>query len=447
MAFARRPPLAEAREAVIFDRVRRSDIVRHGSVVFGGVVVANVFNYLYYVFLGRLANVEVYGEVTALASSMLLLGAPASVGQLIVARIAADLDARGDRAALRRLADVVTVRTLVAGLVVIVVAALARDPIAHFLNLKDSAPVVATAAAAAMLFCAFVQRGVLQGAHLFRDFSASMTIEAFARVGIGLALVVPFTSTGALAGAAVGLGITVLFHLRRFHVRFGARRAPVPVERAVLWRIVTGVGLGQLTLTVLTFYDLPLVKHAFDARSAGLYAAAALVGRAVIAAVTFVPTIVLPKVAARVAAGRSPLPLLFTGLGLAATVIVIAAVAGMIAPRFVVSLIAGRQAADAAPLIVRYVAASGALSLATVVAAYNFGLHRYGFVVPACVVACAEVVVLAAWHPTLSATVGVLAVGHTCVFAATLYRVGAPVGRGALEATEEQPLPPAEPIG
>lgn len=431
----------------MIDRVRRSDVLRHGSLVFGGVVVANVFNYLYYVVLGRLANVEVYGEVTALASLMLLVGAPASVGQLIVARVAADLDARGDLAALRRLADVITVRSLGAGFVVIVVAALARDSIAHFLNLEDGAPVVATAAAAAMFFCAYVQRGVLQGAHLFKDFSASMTLEAFTRVGVGLALVVPFTSAGALSGAAIGLGVTVLFHLWRFHVRFGGRRAPVPVERAVLWRIVTGVGLGQLTLTVLTFYDVPLVKHAFDARSAGLYAAAALVGRTVIAAVVFVPTIVLPKVTARVAAGRSPLPLLFTGLGLAAAVIAVALTAALIAPRFVVGLIAGRQAADAAPLIVRYLAASGALSLATVVAAYNFGLHRYAFVVPACIVACAEIVVLAAWHPTLAATVGVLAVGHTCVFAATLYRITAPVPRGTLEATEEQPLPQTEPIG
>ena len=431
----------------MIDRVRRSDVLRHGSLVFVGVVAANVFNYLYYVLLGRLANVEIYGEVTALASSMLLLGAPATVGQLIVARIAADLDARGDRAALRRLADVVTVRTLLAGAVVIVLAALARDPIARFLNLADGAPVVATAAAAAMLFCAFVQRGVLQGAHLFEDFSASMTVEAIARVGLGLALLVPFGTTGALAGTAIGLGVAVLFHLWRFQVRFGARRGPVPVERAVLWRIVSGVGLGQLTLTVLTFYDVPLVKHAFDARSAGLYAAAALVGRAVIAAVVFVPTIVLPKVTARVAAGRSPLPLFFAGLGLAGLVVAIAAVAGLVAPRFVVSLIAGRQAADAAPLVVLYVAAGGALSLATVVAAYNFGLHRYGFVVPACVVACAEVVALSLWHPTLAATVGVLAIGHTCVFVATLYRITAPVPLGALDATEEQPLPASEPVG
>lgn len=420
----------------MIDRVRRSDVLRHGGLVFGGVVVANVFNYLFYVMLGRLAGVVVYGEVTALASSMLLLGAPATVGQLIVARIAADLDARGDREALRRLADVVTVRTLATGFGIIVLAALARDPIARFLNLSDGAPVVATAAALAMLFCAYVQRGVLQGAHLFRDYSVSFMIEAFSRVGLGLALVVPFGPTGALAGTAVGLAVAVVFHLWCFRARFGARRAPVPDERAVLWRIVTGVGLGQLTLTVLTFYDLPLVKHAFDARSAGLYAAAALVGRAVIAAVAFVPTIVLPKVTARVAAGRSPLPLFFAGLGLAAGVIAVAMVAALIAPRFVVSLIAGRQAADAAPLIVRYIAASGALSLATVVAAYNFGLHRYAFVVPACVVACAEIVVLAAWHPTLATTVGVLAVGHTCVFAATLYGITAPVPRDAPNETD-----------
>ena len=198
---------------------------------------------------------------------------------------------------------------------------------------------------------------------------------------------------------------------------------------------------------MLTFYDVPLVKHAFDAHTAGLYAAAALVGRAVLGACMFVPTIILPKANARAAAGRSTLPLLLAALGLGGAVVTVAVVASAFAPRFVVTTIAGRVFADAAPLVLLYVLASGALSLANVVASYNFGLHRYEFVIPAFAVACAEIVTLALWHPSLHAIVAVLATGHACVLAATLYRVHVTTPRARTDAALDDPVPAALEIG
>ncbi|MBV8642854.1 MAG: hypothetical protein JO225_02945 [Candidatus Eremiobacteraeota bacterium] len=411
----------------VLERIRRSDVLHHGAIVFGGVLVFNVCNFLFYMLVGRLASVEVYGEVTALAASMLLLAAPALVAQLIVARVAAELEARGDRAALRRLADAVTRWPLLAGVLVVLVAALARDPIARFLNLTDSGAIVTTAVATALLFTAYVQRGVLQGAHLFGDLSGSMALEATSRALLTVVLVVPFAATGALGATALALLLTVLYHGWRFATRFGARRAPLALDTRTLVRVTAGVGVGQLTLTVLTFYDVPIIKHAFDAHAAGLYAAAALVGRAVIAASAFIPTIVLPKATARVAAGRSPLGLFFAAVGLTLAAVALATLAGMFFPRVIVTAISGRAFGDAAPLVLTYVLASGALALATVIASYNFGLHRYTFVVPATLAAAAEVVTLALWHPTLQAAVGVLAIGHTCVLACTLYRITRPL--------------------
>jgi O-antigen/teichoic acid export membrane protein len=431
----------------VIARLRKSDMLLHAAIVFGGVAAANVFNYLFYMLVGRRAGVVVYGEVTSLASALLVIGAPANVGQLIVARLAAGLDAHGDKASLRRLGDLVTMWTGAAAAMVFVVVLLLRGPIASFFNLSETAPVVAAGATLAALLVAYVQRGVLQGAHLFEDFSYSLGLETATKVVLGVALVVPFGAAGALTGVAAGLVLAASFNYLCFRRRFGGGRAKVPFDRATLTRIVSGVGLGQLTLTVLTFYDVPLVKHAFDARTAGLYAAAALVGRAVIGACMFVPTIMLPKANARAAAGRSTLPLLLAALGLGGAVVAVAVIASAIAPRFVVTTIAGRAFGDAAPLVLLYVLASGALSLASVVASYNFGLHRYEFVIPAFAVACAEMVTLALWHPSLHAIVTVLAVGHACVFAATLYRSSARVRTAQPVADDPDPFPAGEPIG
>jgi hypothetical protein len=158
----------------------------------------------------------------------------------------------------------------------------------------------------------------------------------------------------------------------------------------------------------------------------------------VLAAISFVPTLVMPKATARAAAGHSPLPLLGAATGLALLIIAVALVAGLVAPRFVVTLIAGQAFGAAAPLVLPYIAASGALSLANVVAAYKMGLHRYDFVVPAIVVAIAEVTVFASWHPTLAAAVAVLLAGHTAILCTTLLRLNAPAN---VAGPEPVPLP------
>ena len=407
-------------------RFSKSDVVRHGALVLGGVVVASIFNYLYYTLIARRAGVDIYGVVTALSSAMVVVLTPGIIGQLIAARLAADLEARRDNGALRALADLMTTWTTTIAAVIVAVGLLFRGAIASFFNLTDAAPVVVVTLALGVYAVVLVQRGILQGAHRFGAYAASSSIDAIVKVLVGVPLVGVLGATGGLTGVMVGALLALAYDLYIFRVRFGVARSPITLDRALILRVISHVGLGQLTFTVLTFYDVPLIKHAFDARSAGLYAAAALVGRAVVAAVSFVPTLVMPKAAASAAAGRSPLPLLGTALGLAVPIVAVAVLAASLAPRFVVTLIAGKAFGAAAPLVLLYAIASGALSLANVVGAYKMGLHRYDFVIPCLIVATIEIAVIAAWHPTLQVVVETLVTGHVALFIATLFRVWAP---------------------
>ncbi len=407
----------------MISRLRRSDLVRHGTLVFAGVVFTNVFGYLFFSLLGRRLGVEPYGVVTSLVSAELVIGAPAIVAQLICARLAADLANRKDTAALRRLADVVTAGSCVVAGIVIALGYVFRESIAAYFQLTEVQPIVIVVVALAVLGVISVQRGVLQGAQHYGDFSVSLSIEAATKVVIGVALAGPFGANGALTGVVLGGVASAAYGVYAFHVRFGTQRERLRLEPGVIGRIISHVGLGQLTLVILTYYDIPLVKHFFDPRAAGLYASAAFVGRAIVAAVSFVPTLVMPKVSSRAAAGQSTLPLLGSAVALAAAMIAIALLISAIAPRFIVTLISGRAFGDAAPLVLTYAIASGCLSMAYVVSAYKMGLHRYDFVIPALIAAIAEISVLSLWHPNLAAVVGVLAAGHGLVLLSMLFRV------------------------
>ena len=293
-------------------RFRASDSVRHGAIVFGGVVVASLFNYLFYMLMGRRVDVEAYGVVTSLASALLVAGSPAMVGQLVVARLAADLAAREDRPALRRLADIVTRWSAATAVAVLLFGLLGREVLATFFNLPNAQPVVVTIVALALFVAVTVQRGVFQGAQRFDDLAISTALEAVIKLVSGVLLAGPFGATGGLFGLAVGSFVALIYNLLTFRASFGRKRAPVALDRDLIMRVASHVGLGQLTLMVLSYYDVLLIKHVYDARSAGLYAATALVGRAVLSAVSFVPILVLPKATARAVAGRSPGPLLLT---------------------------------------------------------------------------------------------------------------------------------------
>jgi O-antigen/teichoic acid export membrane protein len=410
----------------VIARLRKSELALHGALVLGGVVIASLFNYLFYMLIGRRAGVETYGIVTSLLSALLVVSAPATVVQLIAARLAADLEARGDNAALRRLSDVVTLWTAVAAACVLVPAIVFRQALASYFNITSNTPIVVAACAAAVVAVVIAQRGVLQGSHKFGDYSASMSIDAVGKVAVGVPLVSVLGASGAIFGVVTSLVLACAYSLYAFRIRFGRVRAPLSLDRKLISRVVSHVGLAQLTMTVLMFYDVPLIKHAFDARSAGLYAAAALVGRAVLAATSFVPTLIMPKATARAAAGRSPFKLLLVAVGLSLAAACIAAAASWLAPKAIVTLLAGSAFGEAAPLVFPYVLASGLLSIAYVIVAYKIGLHRYDFVVPAAVVATAEITIFSLWHPTLTAAITVLLCGHLGILCTTLLRLNAP---------------------
>jgi O-antigen/teichoic acid export membrane protein len=182
----------------------------------------------------------------------------------------------------------------------------------------------------------------------------------------------------------------------------------------------SGIGCAVVAVNALLFYDVIVVRHFFPALVAGLYGASALVGRALYTVVSFVPTIVLPKAAARSGAGNRTVTLLAAAVGTAAAIIAGAVAVVALAPQLVVTTLAGKQFASASVLVVPYTAALGALALANIVAMYNIGLRRFAFVTPLCVVAIAEICFVCLWHRSVLMVLTIVLAGHAAAFAATL---------------------------
>jgi O-antigen/teichoic acid export membrane protein len=405
-------------------RIRNSDFVRHGALVFLAIIAANLFTYLYYALVGRIVGVDGYGVVSALFSATLLVVTPPStVAATIVARMAAELRATGDDAKLRRLGVVVTAVSVITGIAAFVVVALFAGGLARFFHLDGSGPVLAAGSLLACSLALPAQRGVFQGAQSFRLFAISNIVEAVVKCALGVLCAIRFGATGALIGLALGSLAATLYNGIAMLTSYGRRSVRLKLDVRRMIASSSGIGLAVLAINALLFYDVIIVRHFFPAVTAGLYGAAILAGRALYTVVLFVPTVVLPKTSARSSAGERTDRLLFAALGTAAAIIGVALAVTAVVPGTIVTLLAGKQYAGAAPFVFPYAAALGMLALANIVAMYNIGRHNFAFVAPLGIVAIAEIGIVCSWHTSILQVLSVLFFGHLAALGATLIRV------------------------
>ena len=409
----------------LFTRARNSDLIRQGVLVFLSLTGANVLNYAFYAIVGRMVGVENYGVFTAVTAAIIICTTPAIIGQTVVAKLAAEFCAVDDIAGLRGFADAVTMFAIGLGALLGLAGIVLEHPLAQFLQINDPAIIAIAAVALAVWIVIWLGRGVFQGAGAFGTFGISNLLEGLGKTVFAAGLVIVAGLRGAFAGLAIGLCLTAVYNTLRLRRQFGhtSRRFHANYYRLAISASATGSAVFAITTMVL--FDVILVKHYFGPRDAGLYGAAALVGRALYTVVAFVPTVVLPKATTRAAASRSPLPLLVAAGGVTIICCAAALLIFRLAPAHVVTAIAGQKFADAAPLVFPYGCAIAALATANVFAMYKIGVHRFDFVRPLLLVMVGEIICVIVRHRFLTDVLQTIVIGHTMALAVVVWRLTA----------------------
>lgn len=396
-----------------FRRLLADDLVRHGAIVFVAQGLVNVLNFAFHVLVSRRLGVDAYGTLNALIAGFTMLAVPSAIATTIVVKYAAEFRAVGDFARLRAL----TLRILsVLGLTALGVFALGSllAPLfAGFFHVDGIAPVVLTVGVLSLNVVVPVLRGVFQGVEDFRAFAISVLIETVAKLVLAFA----FTAWGlGLDGALAAwlLGALASF-IWTAAVLVNAYRhedaAPLRLDYERLARTSAAVAVATLCIASLSYSDVVIVKHVFDSRTAGLYAAAALAGKILFWLVAFVPTILLPRAIHRAATGKPVIGVLLQAMA----VIAVFAGSGLLlfafAARAVVGALFGAAYLGAAPLLFPYGIATTLLAILNTVSVYKIGVHRFGFVIPLAVVALIELIAVALFHESAFQVIRIVIAG------------------------------------
>ena len=371
------------------------------SLLFAAIVLVNAGNYAINLLLGRVLGPAAFAEAGLLATGVLMLSFLALGFQLTAAKYGAG-DNPETRSIGHRLARAAT-RT---GVAIAVLLALGAEPLRQFLHFQSALPFYLLVPVIPLYLRTSVGRGLLQGELRFGRLAGSYLLEMVGRLlatGLLIGALIYWGGDHVSEAVALGFGVGFVAAYRPVRATFGEATGgelPAAVRRQVVaFLFVMGAYEGCQLL--ISHSDVILVKHYFDAETAGLYTALALIGRVVFFATWSVVTLLFPKVAQR---ERSGLP--HTGLfnrSLAA----VAGLGGSIVVAcygwsdWVVYALFGPEFASVGPLLWRYALATLLFACANVFAYYYLSLGRYLPAVLTGVAGLLQVLLVVALHESI----------------------------------------------
>ena len=377
----------------ILTRLRSSQGVRGGLILAIATLVLNGAAYLYNVACIRYLGSKGYGDVAAMLALGALVALPLGSIQIVLAREVAEAPAAAGRF-LRR----VTVRSTIIGAAFVALGLLFVSPIQHGLNVESQSTVVAGVSAIFFAVVAAGLYGVLQGLLRFDALGTTYTISGLARLVLVVpALLLGFGAAGALTVNTIAGACAVLLAALALRRLWAAHDDP-PVPP--LDRLEVGVMLvGSLAFASLTNSDILLAAYFLPDDVAGVYAAAALVGKAVLFLPAAVVTVLLPKAVVRKAAGLSSHKILLASAAVTLVVTLSATLFLALVPESLLVSAFGGDFRDSTALLGWFGLAMTAAALVSVYLSVYFAERDVRFPLLVLAAAIAQPIAVALWHP------------------------------------------------
>ncbi len=372
-------------------------LVAGGSLLAGAMLVANAGNYALNLFLGRVLTPAEFSDANLMVTLLFTLTSVALCLQMVAARFVARADASGfpgdSDALVRRLRRL----ALWAGVLAAVALAAGSPLWSDLFRTASPWPFVVLAAGVPFWLVQAVGRGTLQARLAFPALALSFVIEMITRVGLGVVLV--WAGFGVI-GATVALSVS--FVVTCAVVSAVARASGGPVSGAIDPREVRAyAGMVSILLIgqiIANNSDILVSKAVFAPTDAGIYAAVALVGRAVFFLAWSVATVVFPVAVRRHAAGQDASNVLRNGMVIVAAIGLACAVGGFFWGGPVLGVVLGPAYAGLSLPIAAYAVTTTLFAIGNLIASYHLSRSRTRASWILLGAAALQVVLLLAWH-------------------------------------------------
>ncbi len=328
-----------------------------------GSAAVSLVNFGYNISMARLLGPAAFGDVSAVATLLMLASAVTLSFQMVCAKFVARNEASADKHSVY--ANLMN-RAWLVGMAAAAILFFGRNLVTSLLSLRDSRLVVLLAIGIACYVPLGVKRGAMQGLCEFKSLTINFVIEVIVKFGAALGLVIAGYGVMGAVGALTASVIAAFLFPGAQMPTGRATAALIPASfREGMQAIVFFVGQ-----VVINNIDILLVKYFFAPPEAGLYAAVALVGRVLYFAAWSIVSAMFPISAATKQEDESRKTLLMPFLMVLGISTAFALALAMF-PHLIVGIIFGKSFHEAEPLLSLYAVATGLYALSVVLMAYE----------------------------------------------------------------------------
>jgi O-antigen/teichoic acid export membrane protein len=256
-------------------------------IIFVGTIVGSFFAYLYNMLMGRMLGPNFYGELTSIFSLLAIIGVAGTAILTISMRYSSELYNQKQTRALNRLYKFLTRNVVYLSLLLFVLGVFLSNPIAKFLSLPQTWPVILAFVCMIFSLLTTINRGFLQGTQKFVTLSFLSVIEMGARLLLGILLVYfgfkLFGAISAVVIASVSIYIISLFPIKKIiKINPVETGAGFKFDKKEILNYAWPTLIASLLLAVSINVDIIMVKHFFDPETAGLYAAISTIAKIIL---------------------------------------------------------------------------------------------------------------------------------------------------------------------
>lgn len=319
-----------------------SKLAKASAWLFLGSLAGGLLGYVFHVLVGRLLSTAEYGLFNAVMALFAVFSAGLGTLQMVVSRKVSEYKANRDTGSVRHFYFSVHRRTFIVGPVLLLLCVPLVPQAQDYLKSPGAGPVWLLGLLLILAVPAVLNDAFLQGLQKFSWLSASVTLRVVFKIVFAVALIaLGFGVNGALGGTIVALLAAWLITYLPLRGPL-ADRSSAPAQTTHLSiRPAIPVLVANTAFAAMTQLDMVLVNHYFPSHEAGLYAAASVLGKAVMYLPGGIAMAMFPMVAENQARAQSSATLLAQAVGLTAAMCAAGAVFYFLFAEWIVTALYG----------------------------------------------------------------------------------------------------------
>lgn len=395
-----------------------SRLAQASAWLMAGTVAGGLLGYLFQILMGRLLSTPEYGLLSAMMALFAVLSAPLGTLLMVISRQVSTYRATGDAGSVRHFYFSVNLRTLLVGTLLVAAGAFFVPQVQGYFKAPSPVPVWLLGALLFVTFLPTINDGFLQGLQKFEWLSASSTLRTLLKIVFATTLVLMgFGVSGALGGTLLATLVAWAITYAPLHGVMAAARGQPHAARHLALKPAVPVLLANTAFAAMTQLDMVLVNYYFPPHEAGLYAAASILGKAVMYLPGGIAMALFPMVAENHARDKSSARLFLQAVALTAVLCAIGAVAYFLLADWIVAFLYGERFAGAGDVLRWFGIAIMPMALVMVAEYFLIAKGRVVFAYLFMVVAPLQVLAIHFFHDSLLTVVAIMAVSGTLLAA------------------------------